>query len=290
MISVIIPTYKDEIALEKCLKALSNQTFDKSQFEVLVVNNFPEKELDISILKFPLLKLHLLTESVLGSYAARNKAISVARGEILAFTDSDCIPEEDWLEKGMEIFKTDFKNEIGILTGPVSLFFRDLNRLSDAEVYEKYTGFTTEAYAKEGHAITANWFSYASVIKEFGGFNSKLKSNGDSELSGKISSGYSVKYSPKIRINHPARYYTKDLVNKYKRLMGGTYLRKFQGRSLGFSLFVLNFCLRRYRFFVKKLFTIPFSESVSILRVCNSINLGVIAETFSLLKGEEPKN
>jgi hypothetical protein len=176
------------------------------------------------------------------------------------------------------------------LTGPVPLFFRDPDHLSAAELYEKYTrGFTTEAYAKEGKAITANWFSYKSVIKEYGGFNSKLKSNGDSELSGRISKKYKIQYCPDLIVHHPARFHTSELVNKYKRLLGGAYTRRFQNDLKGFKKHVTRFLWARYRFAIKRLFTLSPKESLPILKVCHEINKGAIQEYFDLIKGGETK-
>lgn len=288
-ISVIIPYYKDINRLENLLIQLEEQSLPKDFWEMIVVNNDPDiplvlpKELSMSY------SLKVLEETNPGSYAARNKGIANAKGDIIAFIDSDCVPDVNWLKNAQELFSKDLKKEIGILTGPVPLFFKDASNLTDAEIYEKYTGFTTEAYAREGHAITANWFSPASVIKEFGGFNAKLKSNGDSELSGRISRKYKVVYSPSLIVNHPARYYTEELVGKYKRLIGGTYARRFAGRKFAFFKHVLDFGYRRYRFWLKRFFRIPFIESIALLRVCNAINLGVIQEYFSLIRGGDTK-
>ncbi|WPR77400.1 glycosyltransferase family A protein [Algoriphagus sp. NG3] len=285
--SVIVPTYREREKLYSLLEALAEQSFNAYPWEVIIVNNDPESCLSISQnLFFP---FKILNELQPGSYHARNKGIVAAKGEIIAFIDSDCAPDANWLSNAWKFFSKDFKKEIGILTGPVPLFFKDPKSLSDAEVYEKYTGFTTEAYAKEGHAITANWFSPASVIKEFGGFNGKLKSNGDSELSGRISKKYRIVYSPSLIVHHPARYLTEELVNKYKRLMGGTFARRFEGRNLAFLKYVLDFIFRRYRFFIKRLFTLPLKESMALWRVCNAINYGVMQEYFNLINGGETK-
>jgi glycosyltransferase involved in cell wall biosynthesis len=243
-------------------------------------------DLDLTQYPFPIRKFH---EPTPGSYAARNKGIQVSKGKVLAFTDSDCLPDRNWLSTAFDVFEQDFKNEIGILTGPVPLFYKNPKSLTDAEVYEKHTGFTTEAYAKEGHAITANWFSYKSVMEEFGGFNPQLKSNGDSDLSGKISQKHQIVYCPDLVVHHPSRYYTIELVNKYKRILGGTYLRRYKGNHLAFFAHILNFSWRRYRFSLKKFFTVPFHEAWAIFKVCNAINLGALEEFFSLLRGGETR-
>ena len=287
--SIIIPVFRDLERLKSCLARIREVSQPGFDFEVIVVNNDPEIPvlgLDTNQYSYSLKEIH---EPIPGSYAARNKGITQAKGEILAFTDSDCLPDRDWLKNAWDIFSKDSKKEIGILTGPVSLFFKYPNTLSDAEVYEKYTGFTTESYAKEGHAITANWFSYKSVMEEFGRFNSELKSNGDSDLSGKIAQSYKIEYSSNLIVNHPARYHRDELVNKYKRLLGGTFARRFQKDQKAFRNHVFNFIWRRYRFTFSKLFTVSPKESLAILRVCHAINLGALEEYKSLVRGGETK-
>jgi glycosyltransferase involved in cell wall biosynthesis len=287
--SIIIPVYRDLERLKLCLDVFNSIREDRIDFELIVVNNDPEiviLDIDLNQYAFKIRQVH---EPVPGSYAARNKGIQVSKGKVLAFTDSDCLPVSNWLSTAFDIFGQDFKNEIGVLTGPVSLFYKNPDQLSDAEVYEKYTGFTTEAYAKEGHAITANWFSYRSVIEEFGGFNSQLKSNGDSELSGKISQKYQIVYNEGLIVNHPSRYHKSELVNKYKRILGGTYERKYIGNHLVFLIHTSNFIFRRYRFSLKKFFKVPFCESWAIFKVCNAINWGAFIEYISLIRGRETK-
>lgn len=287
--SIIIPVYRDSDRLLQCLDAINQCRNEDVKFEVIVVNNDPEIEklnLDLSLYSFDLKEVN---EKKPGSYAARNKGISEANGEILAFTDSDCIPSTNWISEAYRQFKPDIDKKIGILTGPIPLFYKDPENLSDAEVYEKHTGFTTEAYAKFGHAVTANWFSHASVIREFGGFNPELKSNGDSELSGRISQKYSIVYSPDLIVLHPSRYHTEELVSKYKRLLGGSYIRRFRGDQNAFLKHMMIFVSRRYKFLAKRVFTIPVKESMAIFRVSNAINRGVIQEYFNLTKGGETK-
>lgn len=287
LFSIIIPYYDDFERLIKLLNCLNDQTFEKEKWEVIVVNNEPvNPKLKLPNFSFP---VSVVNESIPGSYAARNKGIKESKGKILGFTDSDCLPDRNWLTVANETFEQDFKNEIGILSGPVKLFYKNPKQFTDAEVYEKYTAFTTESYAKEGHAITANWFSYKSVIEEFGGFDANLKSNGDSELSGKISQKYQLVYNPDLVVQHPSRFYTYELVGKYRRILGGTYTRKYQDYKIGFLGHTMNFIFRRYRFSLKKFFTVPFYEAWAIFKVCNSINLGAIREYFSLIIGGETK-
>lgn len=288
-LSVIVPYYKDYNRLIQLLNCLKQQQLPSDLFEVIVVNNDPEIPLELPKDFYANYSLILFEETRPGSYAARNKGIAHANGEILAFTDSDCLPDTNWLSNALEIFDKDTQKKLGILTGPVPLFYKNPKKLTAAEVYEKYTGFTTEAYANEGHAITANWFSYRKVLLEFGGFNETLKSNGDSDLSKKITGQFEIQYSPNVIVRHPSRYFVSEVVYKYRRVLGGTYQRKFKKSRLKFFGYLLDFTWRRGRFSAKKMVTISPKESSQILVVNLAIIWGSWKEFFSLINGLETK-
>ncbi|MBW3466595.1 glycosyltransferase [Arthrospiribacter ruber] len=284
--SVVVPTYQDS-KLCLLLDALGKQTLDFKFWEVIIVNNDPENSIVLNqSYGFP---ITMETETKAGSYAARNKGLKTAKGEVMAFTDSDMLPDANWLEIAYTRFQEDKNRELGILTGPVPLFFKNPNKLTAAEVYEKYTGFDFESYAKEGACGAGNWFSYKSVMEEFGGFREDLKSNGDTELSLRISKKHKVVYVPELVNRHPARYTTAELVFRYRRILGGVYTRRFQGDKFGFFKHVLGFVWRRYRFALKKFFTVPLHESVAIFMVCNAINLGAVKEYWGLVNGGETR-
>ena len=96
LITVIIPVYHDWGRLELTLSSLENQKCSDLSFEVIVVNNDPLDPFPESLNLYE--NVVCISESKLGSYAARNKGISIAKGDVLAFTDSDCLPSPSWLE------------------------------------------------------------------------------------------------------------------------------------------------------------------------------------------------
>lgn len=98
-VSIIIPVYNDNDFLKVCLAALTKQTYSKDHFEIIVVDNNSTE--DVSQITNRFEQVTLTHESIAGSYIARNKGLSLAKGEIIAFTDADCIPQSDWLEKGI---------------------------------------------------------------------------------------------------------------------------------------------------------------------------------------------
>lgn len=260
-VSIIIPTYKSWDLLEKCLCAIDEQTYT-GDYEVLVVNNDVDPQYPKDIIAHK--NVRVLQELKPGSYAARNKGIVESKGEILAFTDADCIPDKEWLKNGVSKL---LETNAGIIAGDVKLFYKNPEKLTAAEVYDKYTAFRIKEYVGFGNCVTANWFSYKNRIQEFGNFNSELKSNGDSELSGKISKRYSVIFSENVVVFHPARYLIDDVVTKYRRVIGGNYDRLYKGKNKNFNQFINQFIIRRIRFNLNTFMKFKFKDGFQILKV-----------------------
>lgn len=119
LVSVVIPTCNRRAVLERCLLALSRQSYPN--FEVIVVDDGSidntEEMLNAVAAAHP--RLHLLrlkNDANLGANASRNRGVRASRGEIVAFTDSDCIVEPDWLEKLVDAFSA---ADVAAVTGVV---------------------------------------------------------------------------------------------------------------------------------------------------------------------------
>jgi glycosyltransferase involved in cell wall biosynthesis len=83
--------------LEACIRALLNQTYPEGRCEYIFVDNGSTDGSAAIVRSHPAVRL--LSETKRGSYAARNRGLQEAAGEIIAFTDSDCAPRSDWLEQ-----------------------------------------------------------------------------------------------------------------------------------------------------------------------------------------------
>ncbi|MEM6504232.1 MAG: glycosyltransferase family 2 protein [Planctomycetota bacterium] len=95
-LSVIIPVYKAEPYIQRCIEGLLAQDLPRDRFEVLFVdNNSPDRSAEI-IRQYDH-DVRLLHEPKQGAYAARNKALHEAKGKAIVFTDPDCVPASDWL-------------------------------------------------------------------------------------------------------------------------------------------------------------------------------------------------
>lgn len=100
-ISVVIPTYKRPELLLRCLAAISKQSLAHTDFEVIVVSDGPDHEIQQYLVKRKYtnkLNLRFLhTSEKKGPAAARNMGWLMARARLVAFTDDDCIPDQHWL-------------------------------------------------------------------------------------------------------------------------------------------------------------------------------------------------
>src|ERR1700749_2090049 len=100
-VSVIIPHYRDLAGLRLCLSALERQSYPREAIEIVVAdNNSPEGEAEVARAIAGRARLVGVTEK--GAGPARNGAVSASTGEILAFIDSDCVPEPDWIAEGVK--------------------------------------------------------------------------------------------------------------------------------------------------------------------------------------------
>ena len=95
--SVIVPSYNSQATIVQCLQALQSQETAFS-YEIVVVDSSNDGTPDLLVSQFPAIKLIQLPQRTLPG-PARNLGVREAVGDILAFTDADCVPERRWLEK-----------------------------------------------------------------------------------------------------------------------------------------------------------------------------------------------
>lgn len=217
-VSVIIPVYKDWYRLGLCVNALATQRYNSDLFEVIIVNNSPESTMPEGFYLPP--NCRVINESKKGSYAARNAGIRQAIGDIIAFTDSDCIPDKKWVAEGVKAL--DNNPTFGRIAGKIQLHFKSDKRTT-ADLYEMVYAFNQELYVKnDGTCVTANLFTYRYVLDSVGLFNENLLSGGDYDWSIRAQkAGYSILYAEDVKVSHPARGDMKELITKAKRVGGG---------------------------------------------------------------------
>ncbi len=227
-VSVIVPVFNDAQRVGKCIGALLAQTYPRDRYEIIVVDNGSSDESRRVVREYPV-KL-LVENAVKSSYAARNKGIQNARGEVIAFTDADCIPHPDWIEKGVgNLISTP---NCGLVGGKIEIFFRQSGRPNAVEVYDSIMGFNQKEDVEIYHfGSTANVFTSKEVFDRVGLFDDRLKSGGDNQWGRRVyAAGYTLAYADDAVIAHPARHSLEQLYRRVTRLTGG-YHDQYQGNS-----------------------------------------------------------
>lgn len=248
-ISVIIPVYNDGARLVQCLAALSRQTLPRAAFEVIVVDNGSTQSKPFDVDQFP--DVIWCMEPKPGSYAARNRGLVAASGELIAFTDSDCLPAPDWLESGVSFLRA---SGAAIAGGRID-FIEPVGRpLSVVEICESQIFYMTNhrRTIEESHfAVTANMFTHKFLFQKIGLFNDGLKSSGDREWVGRaLACGVRLAYVETAIILHPRRSSFLELANKVKRLKGGMVqlaIKQPSIEQLSYALRYTPFDFRLYR-------------------------------------------
>lgn len=133
-ISVIIPTYNDAENVLVCLDALHHQTFPKEFTEIIVVDDGSSDSTGDRIQQaFP--DVRLIRKHHSGPYDSRNAGIRAASGSILAFTDSDCLPDPDWLRRAAHDVQVRGYAVVGGRVLPSPAFFSKLISVTDFGQY-----------------------------------------------------------------------------------------------------------------------------------------------------------
>ena len=157
----------------------------------------------------------MIHESKVGSYAARNTGLKLAKGEIIGFTDADCTPDKNWIENGINFL---LKNENFMrVAGPVAIIQKGL-KATVVEKYNQIYSFPQEwLIGNGGGSVTANLFVRRSVFDSVGGFDETVLSMGDKLWGMKAQvAGYPIGYAENVVVFHPART-LKELISKERR-------------------------------------------------------------------------
>ncbi len=142
--------------------------------------------------------------------------MEASNGEIIAFTDSDCFPDKDWLKNTGKYFD----NGCDLVGGKVAIF-NSQDKRNYGYLYERATAFPQAVNVPKGRGVTANLFVKKKVFEEIGGFDSSVKSGGDWDFTLKCTkAGYQMLYADDVLVKHPARD-LRAIFQKYYRLTCG---------------------------------------------------------------------
>jgi glycosyltransferase involved in cell wall biosynthesis len=111
-ISVIVPFFNSRKYISRCVDGLLGQAYPRELTEILMIDNNSTDGSAEAARKDA--RIRVLSQPKQGSYAARNRGLQEARGEIVAFTDADCVASPRWLAEIDGALRDD---RVGIVLG-----------------------------------------------------------------------------------------------------------------------------------------------------------------------------
>lgn len=211
-ISVIVPHYDDLARLDRCLDALSRQTVARARYEIVVADNMSpcgEWRVRAAIGK----RARLVMAPKKGAGPARNAGVAAARGDVLAFTDADCVPEPGWLAAGLAGLV-----DREVVGGCMTVLCERSQPRSGAEAFETVFAFQNRRYVEEeGFSVTANLFCRRATFDATGPFGAGLSEDRDWCLRAGAM-GFRIGYRADAVVGHPARADWPALLAKWRRL------------------------------------------------------------------------
>lgn len=130
-ISIIVPVKNSVGTIRDLLESLMKLDYDKGKLEIIIVDGLSNDGTRNIIKQYP---VTLLYEEGRGLNAARNTGIKYSKGDIVAFTDADCIVPENWIRS---IEKNFIETSIGFVGGVVEGY----NKNNFLSVYNDETFF-----------------------------------------------------------------------------------------------------------------------------------------------------
>ena len=222
-LSVIVPAYNAEATLTALLNSLSAQSY--KDYEVVVIDDF-SRDRTSRIAMDHQCKLIALSKNHGPAYC-RNIGVKNASGEILVFTDSDCLVDNHWLAN---IHRCFLNNSIAAIMGrlimmPSNLLGDSISALGfpagGAIGFDKIWKLDQDGFTDS--LSTCNCAIKKNAFEKIGGFDESFPFPGgeDSLLAYNLRKfNYRIKYRPDVMVYHAARDSFGDFVKwQFKRVI-----------------------------------------------------------------------
>jgi len=231
-VSIIVITYNAKDDLKECLASLENQNYNEK--EILVINDASTDD-TLNFLKHyktqTSMEMTVISnERNLGVAGARNVGIQHAGGDIIAFMDSDCVADPNWV---LELVKEFKHKDIAAVGG--SIFDGHISNIW--ELVRKGHDYVARSEGYVPFIKGCNMSFDTNVLKKYM-FNDEIKYGYEDLLlcDYLIDDGYRILYRPEAVVHHKHR-------STLRRLMKQMYLRGYS------SIWYLK---KRKKFFMYK--------------------------------------
>lgn len=197
-VSIVIPSFNSEKTIAKAIIGCDRQDYPRDLFEIIVVDDGSRDATPDIIRSYS--HVLFIRQDHSGPATARNKGLMNARGSIVAFLDSDCVPRPAWLSKMVRRYTSEDVVCVGSRYGIANrssllaccIYFEFLVRYRRMPRHPKFVG--------------SNGYSFRSdFLKKIGGYSEeyRMASHEDNELAYRIiSKGYSTFFDKTNIVDH----------------------------------------------------------------------------------------
>ncbi|WP_237055943.1 glycosyltransferase family 2 protein [Microbulbifer sediminum] len=227
-ISIIIPVFEQWGFVPELVGCLRAQSYSMQGVEILLIDN-GSRELSVpDNLPENVKVLHC---DVRGAYAARNHGIRNSQGQLLIFTDADCLPVDNWLNEVKGALRSAKTDDV-LIAGRVDSI-SEWSEPSAYEIFDMVRGIPQAHYVSRGYAATANLSVPRKLFDEIGLFDEKLFSGGDAEFCRRATnSGFRIIYKDSAVVRHRTRASWDEIATKARRVKGGQLTCKSKRHKL----------------------------------------------------------
>jgi len=220
-VSIVVPVYNAEETLVDSLHSLCTLEYSEESFEIIIVLD-PCTDGTMDILNTFISSIHLI-ENVkrMGVSESRNIGLNAAKGNFIAFVDSDCVVPHNWLVKLVEylghpdIAGVSSHHEPKI-DGPLREHLLRMRSIQFSGDATKQIVVNKPQVPIEVDAIPTNSSIFKKdIIFEVGGFDKELTSGEDIDLCWRIvDRGYKLLLVPDSYISHRLKGSLKGFAKK----------------------------------------------------------------------------
>ncbi|MGE5446163.1 MAG: glycosyltransferase [Ignavibacteriales bacterium] len=214
-VSVIIPALDNETLMKDCLISLLQTVYPPERREILVVDNGSTDRTADIIKSFP---VQYLYEKRKGVSYARNRGIKASKGEILAFTDPDCVVSKGWLNELVRPFN---EEDAGGVAGAIIPYPGQTPAERYAARIRSHSQERPMNHPLRPFAMTPNIAFRREVFQEIGLFDTRFPGGGweDADLCWRFFRGTNLKlkYTPRAIVFHRYRTTAKDFFIQHIR-------------------------------------------------------------------------
>jgi glycosyltransferase involved in cell wall biosynthesis len=199
-ISVIIPAKNAGKVISNCLEAVFAQSYEL--YEVIVVDGYST---DKTVEKAKVFPVEVFYEDYGAVGGARQVGLEKAKGEYVAFTDADCIPEKNWLKNLVK----EFSGDVMGIGGGIKNIGEGIWGKSIALIIDTFLGSANSVQGrlfKEKRFVKSisgcNSMYRRETLLKIGGFNVRLSVNEETELNRRLSKIGKLLYTPDAVVLH----------------------------------------------------------------------------------------